>query len=657
MRRHLAGVMTVVLSLLCPNVAHAQAFRVLHALLWPSVNTDGALTDSPLVQATDGYFYGTTRVGGVNNAGTVYKVDAAGNFATVHAFVNSDTVNGYGPYGGVIQGSDGNLYGTTSNGGIHNLGTIYKMDLAGNLTTMHSFGTVVNDGSHPQVGLLQASSGDFYGISGPSARIFKMTPTGTLTVVHMMVYAEGDGTTAPLIQANDGNFYGTAPGGGASGHGTVFKMDASGTVTVVHSFIGPGGGAPGPFAPVFQAADGYLYGTTYGDGDHLAGTVFRMNLSGSTFQTLHHFNRVFHGVDGGFSEAGLIQARDGYLYGTTSLGGFNDKGTVFRIDADGNFVTWHQFAGSDGYQPLAALVQSRDGRLFGTTLLGGAGVQVGVTFVVSTRTIDDFDADGRSDATIFRPTSGAWYTHLIGGGATVTSWGTDGDVDVAGDYDGDAKTDVAVWRPSSGTWFIVQSSDSSVRVVNWGTSGDTPLAGDVDGDGKDDLVIFRPVAGTWYVVKSTGGTAATSWGTTADLPLLADFDGDAKLDYVVFRPSAGAWYALRSGGGSTTIGWGTSGDVPVAGDFDGDGKADATVFRPSSGLWFVNRSTGGTTIVGWGTTNDVPIAGDQNGDGLADVIVWRPTTGTWYTQFTGGGSAAIAWGTAGDHPIGRRPGS
>jgi VCBS repeat protein len=271
----------------------------------------------------------------------------------------------------------------------------------------------------------------------------------------------------------------------------------------------------------------------------------------------------------------------------------------------------------------------------------------------------DFDGDGRSDRTTFRPDSGAWYSALSGGGATATTWGVSTDVDVAGDYDGDGKADIAVWRPSNGTWYIIQSGDSAVRLVVWGVSGDIPLAGDVDGDGKADQVIYRPSAGAWYFNKSGGGTGFLGWGTSSDQPLLVDFDGDGKADPTVFRPSNGFWYGVVSAGGTKIVGWGTTGDIPVAGDFDGDGKSDVTVFRPGTGQWFVlNSSNGSATVVSWGVSGDIPVSGDWDGDGRSDFTVWRPAgAATWYTQYAIGGVAVVGWGTTGDRPSGRRPGN
>jgi len=268
----------------------------------------------------------------------------------------------------------------------------------------------------------------------------------------------------------------------------------------------------------------------------------------------------------------------------------------------------------------------------------------------------DVSYDAKTDRTIFRSSTGTWYTAINGGAATTTVWGTVNDIDVPGDFDGDGKMDICVFRPSTGTWYIIQSSNGSVRIQAWGAAGDIPLAGDFDSDGKDDLVVYRN--GSWFTFKSGGGTAFLGWGGAGDQPLLADFDGDGTPDPTVFRPSNGFWYSLDSTLGGRAFGWGQNGDIPVPDDRDGDGKADYTVWRPSTGQWFVSNSlNGSSTVLTWGVVGDVPVFGDFDGDGRADFNVWRPGGGHWFTLFARGGSADVSWGSAGDSPIGRRPGS
>ena len=288
-------------------ISPAQTLTTLANFTW----TNGARPlYGSLVQGTDGNFYGTTELGGANDGGTVFKITPGGALTTLHSF-SGETGS---PEAGVIQATDGNFYGTTAQGGPSNQGTIFKITPGGALTTLYSF-------SGSSAALMQASDGNFYGIS--SVTVFKITPGGVLTNLH-----SPDGTTGSfhggLIQATDGNLYGTTFEGGASGFGTVYKITLGGAATTLHSFDGAEGATP--VAGLIQAADGSFYGTTSGGGANGIGTVFTVT-PGGTLTTLHSFS----GADGRSPQAGLIQAADGNLYGTTSDGGSNGYGTVFRL--------------------------------------------------------------------------------------------------------------------------------------------------------------------------------------------------------------------------------------------------------------------------------------------------------------------------------------
>jgi uncharacterized repeat protein (TIGR03803 family) len=347
----------------------AQTFTTLH-----SFGTDGSLAVGGLVQATDGNFYGTTILGGqfcsAYGCGTVFKITPSGTLTTLHSF---DYTDGYESDAGLVQGTDGKFYGTTEYGGVYSGGTVFKITASGTLTTLHNFcsQTACPDGLAPLAGLVQATDGNLYGTtSGGGANgnwgtVFKITPGGTLTTLHSFDGTDGYGLKAGLIQATDGNFYGTTEGGGANGYGTVFKITAGGTLTTLHSFDGTDGTAP--FAGLVQATDGNFYGTTEEGGANRYGTVFKITPSG-TLTTLHSFDET----DGAYPLAGLVQGTDGNFYGTTEEGGANGDGTVFKITPSGTLTTLHSFDLTDGGDPVAGLVQDTNGTFYGTTEEGGA---------------------------------------------------------------------------------------------------------------------------------------------------------------------------------------------------------------------------------------------------------------------------------------------
>jgi uncharacterized repeat protein (TIGR03803 family) len=348
------------LTMLVTN-ANAQTFTTLHSF----DGTDGRFPEEGMVQATNGNLYGMTEGDGANGDGTVFKITPSGTLTTLHSF---DGTDGAGPPGGPIQATDGNFYGTKYLGGANDSGTVFKMTPGGKLTTLYSFCSQSNcsDGFSPSAPLVQATNGDLYGTTeSPFAgTVFKITLSGKLTTLHTFDTKDGFNPNG-LIQATDGNLYGTTLMGGASGSGTVFKMTLSGKLTTLQSF----GGIEGEYcgAGLVQASDGNFYGTVEQGGANGDGTVFKITPSGK-LTTLHSF----HGADGENPSAGLIQATDGNLYGTTLNGGTNGDGTVFKITLSGKLTTLHNFDGADGSETFAGLVQATDGNLYGAPEEGGA---------------------------------------------------------------------------------------------------------------------------------------------------------------------------------------------------------------------------------------------------------------------------------------------
>ena len=258
----------------------------------------------------------------------------------------------------------------------------------------------------------------------------------------------------------------------------------------------------------------------------------------------------------------------------------------------------------------------------------------------------DFDGDGKTDISVFRPSESNWYVlSSASGNSSVTTFGFATDTLAPEDYDGDGKTDIAVYR--SGVWYILGSRDG-LQVTQFGLAGDKPQPADYDGDGKADVAVFRPSDRIWYVQGSRDGFTATQFGLASDRPVAADYDGDGKTDVAVYRD--GVWYLQRSSLGFTAIQFGLAEDKPALGDYDGDGKSDLAVFRPSTGTWYVSRSSdGGVTVIQFGIASDVPAPGDYDGDGRADFAVFRPSDGNWYVLQSSTATARVRnWGLSDD---------
>jgi hypothetical protein len=266
----------------------------------------------------------------------------------------------------------------------------------------------------------------------------------------------------------------------------------------------------------------------------------------------------------------------------------------------------------------------------------------------------DYDGDGKTDASVYRPSSGDWYLLRSTSGFAAYHFGSPSDIMTPADYTGDGKTDVAVWRPSTGIWYVLRSENFTFYGAGFGTNGDIPAPGDYDGDGMADLVVYRPGAqGYWYLQQSQAGFAAVPFGIAEDKPALGDYDGDGKFDISVYRPSVGNWYRFNSSNGSFYgVHFGVVGDMIVPGDYTGDGKTDNAVFRPSSSTWFILRSESPTFYsAGFGAAGDLPTPGDYDGDGKTDLSVWRPgAQGTFFIQQSTAGFTAIPWGLNGDRP-------
>jgi hypothetical protein len=294
---------------------------------------------------------------------------------------------------------------------------------------------------------------------------------------------------------------------------------------------------------------------------------------------------------------------------------------------------------------------------FRITYHGGDGNDVAITRVNKAQF--DFDADGKTDVSIFRPSTGDWwYQSSINGAQLATRWGNSTDILTPADFDGDNRTDFAVFRPAEGVWYILNSFTGTATVSQFGSNGDVPVPNDFDGDGRADIAVFRPSTGTWYELRSLGNQVfIQQFGSNGDLPQMVDYDGDGMGDLSVFRPTDGSWHFWQSSTSSyVAFPFGIGTDKPVPADYDGDGRTDVAIFRatadPSQPDFYI-LLTGPLTFQGasWGVAGDVPVVADYDGDGKADIAVFRPSTNDWFLLRSTAGFVSTNFGLTGDKPV------
>jgi uncharacterized repeat protein (TIGR03803 family) len=372
------------LSALLLAVPAAASISTFHSFAGP----DGETPAAPLVQGSDGFFYGVAAHGGDFTAtgdggGTVFRTDGVGNLTTLHAFNGLD---GATPTG-IVQGRDGAFYGTTTYGGepisfaTPGNGTIFRIDAAGNLTVLFVF-PGGERGFRPNP-LMVGRDGALYGTAVGGSMTYSSLPgivyrfdpaTRDYRILHTFVtrdglYLDGRDPTGTLFQASDGFFYGTTNQGGPSNSGVVYRVDAAGNFSVFHAFgVNEGSEAK---AGVFQASDGLFYGTL--EQGSYGGRIFRLDGAGN-FTALWSFGP--YSSDGWRPVTNPIEGRDGFFYGTTPRGGgtatTGSDGVVYRMSRSGSLTVLHSFSGADGIAPYASPVQGNDGLLYGSTVGGGA---------------------------------------------------------------------------------------------------------------------------------------------------------------------------------------------------------------------------------------------------------------------------------------------
>jgi uncharacterized repeat protein (TIGR03803 family) len=684
---------------------------VLHAFIG---GTDGADPAASLIQATDGNFYGTTTQGGGSGGGTVFKMTPGGTVTLLHAFIGG--TDGADPTASLIQATDGNFYGTTTQGGItssdcpNGCGTVFRMTFAGTVTILHAFTAGVSDGADPTASLLQATDGNFYGTTASGGdcgfgTIFTMTPAGTVTL--LFPYAGGMNNLAALIQATDRHLYGTTewsagPCTTNGGDGNVFEITLAAPMITTQPQSQTIASGTAANLSVVASGSGLSYqwyvGTAGTTTSPIAGATSSSYTTAALTSTTSYWVQISN-VDGSANSATATisiaaaptitrqPANQTVTAGQNPELAVTASGTPaptyqWQVSTNGGSV-WSNLLNTPPYggATTTTLTVNRattglngtEYRCIATNSVGSATSSAAVLSVVTSIAPGDFDSDGKSDITMYRPSSDSWYVLRSSTGYTTYGlyvWGLSGDIPVRGDFDGDGNADVAIYRPSTGAWYILQSSTGYANYVSylWGVPGDIPEAGDYDGDGRTDVAVYRPSTGTWYVLLSSTGYVtyvSHQWGLTGDMPVPGDYGGNGRTDVAVYRPSNGYWYILQSSTNNTTylsFVWGLSGDVPVGADYDGDGKVDPAVYRPSNGGWYFLRSSTNYATYGayqfGGVEGDVPVPADFDGDGKTDIAVFRPSSGNWYillSSMSYSTYVSYLWGLAGDIPLLKRP--
>jgi uncharacterized repeat protein (TIGR03803 family) len=391
-----AGLSAMLFALAAASPANAQSFIVLHSFFGGT--TDGANPEGPLIETTDHQLVGATFAGGAYTYGTVFKLARTGTATLLHSFGYYD---GWEPTDGVIQGVDGNLFGTTEYGGYgegtqHGYsGVVFELEKK-KFSLVYQF-PIDNGGSNRPNGVTADAQGNLYGVAYSGGNIgdgyiYKVDTSGKLSVLYAFTGEnDGQGPQGPLAWGPDSYLYGATKLGGANNGGTLFKVDTSGNLTTLYAFpynSSTQGYVPNPGLLAFDK-NGNIYGTTaYGGAgtgadcsERGCGTVFKVTQAGHG-KNLYSFQG---GTDGGFPTAGVVLGPAGILYGTTHAEGDPNCacGVVFSIDGAGNETVVHTFTGSDGSGPSGQLLLSH-GTLYGLTYSGGSANN-GVAFAVSVK--------------------------------------------------------------------------------------------------------------------------------------------------------------------------------------------------------------------------------------------------------------------------------
>lgn len=507
--------------------------------------------------------------------------------------------------------------------------------------------------------------------SGPEFGLVRFNSDGTLDTGfdsdgRVVTVQNGSNEATSVALQSDGKI---VAGGNTDPNQIVFvRYNANGGLDVTFSGDGIATQTHGSAARIYSLKiqnDGKIVGGGYIDeGGGKNFLLVRLNPDGSPDTGFGTGGKVVTPVGSADDDIARIAIQPNgkiVVAGTTSDGSnadfavarYNSNGT---LDASPFFSMENSLFGNGGIV-TTSLGGTDTGRAVaiqpnGRILVGGHNSSSIIVRYLSARPAQfDYDGDGKSDVSIFRPSNGQWWINQSGSNTVAHTFGTSTDRIVPADYTGDGKTDVAIYRPASGEWFILRSEDFSFYSFPFGVSTDFPAPADFDGDGKADPAVFRPSNGTWYIQRSSAGTLIQGFGANGDRPVPADYDGDGKADIAIYRPSLGQWWLMRSAAGTIALTFGITGDKPIPGDYTGDGKADVALFRFNTGEWFVLRSEDYSFYsFPFGVNGDAPAPADYDGDGRFDPAVFRGNDTNWYISRSTQGMLIQQFGAAGDKP-------
>jgi len=613
-------------------------------------------------------------------------VSSAQTFTTLHSF--SGGTNGSVPYGAPVQGINGDLFGTANGAeaAANGDGTVYAISTTGSLTTLHSFcpTSPCTDGSQPAAGLVQDSSGNFYGItqyggSNGEGSIFKITATGTLTTVYSFCVMSGctDGETpgaGPLVLTN-GLLYGTTYYGGQFGKGVIYKITTGGTLTTLYSFCSTSDCADGanPTGGLALGSDGNFYGETDFGGAQNQGTIFKVTSAGK-LTTLHSFCSLTSCADGSQPVAGLVQATNGNFYGTTTGfgGGSTALGTVFQITTSGKLTTLHSFDGSDGDFPEAPLIQASDGNFYGTTYQGGmfeGGTIFKITPGGTLTPLYNFcsmtacvDGEYPQFGALTQDTNGNLYGVAAYGGTNTTCANGCGvfyslSVSLAPfinltSYAGHVGSTVAIFGQGfSGSSVVKFNGVAATKTVLTGT---TYITATVPTGATDGYVTVT--TGTTTLKSTQKYTVHNSWASGAAVPVAVAGAASGVISGKIYlvtgvKTSGAAPVSNNQVYNPPTNSWTTGTEIPtpvfapasavvsgslyVIGGYEGASQTPSNlvqIYSPKTNAWATGASMptarGSVTAVVDGASIYV-IGGNGSTDRLTTVEKYVPSTNTW----------------------------